>query len=175
MAARIRRQYLSYIPTGEGWMYLAAIKDMPPREIVGWSMADRLRGELACDALVMAIQRRQPPRGLIQHSDRGVQYASKPYREILARHGITQSMSRKGDCLDNAPMESFFGSLKNELVHRTTFPTREAARRAIFEYVEAFYKAQLAIVVEHGRAAAESQVPGAFGSGVRSRARRQPR
>jgi transposase InsO family protein len=130
---------ISYIPTGEGWMYLAAIKDMATREIVGWSMADHLRGELACDALVMAIQRRQPPRGLIQHSDRGVQYASKPYRAILARHGITQSMSRKGDCLDNAPMESFFGSLKNELVHRTTFPTREAARRAIFEYVEAFY------------------------------------
>src|SRR4051812_37918828 len=118
-------------------MYLAAIKDMATREIVGWSMADHLRGELACDALVMAIQRRQPPRGLIQHSDRGVQYASKPYRAILARHGIVQSMSRKGDCLDNAPMESFFGSLKNELVHRTSFPSREAARRAIFEYVEA--------------------------------------
>jgi putative transposase len=130
---------ISYIPTGEGWMYLAAVKDMATREIVGWSMADHLRGELARDALVMGIQRRQPPRGLIQHSDRGVQYASKPYRAILARHGITQSMSRKGDCLDNAPMESFFGSLKNELVHRTTFPTREAARRAIFEYVEAFY------------------------------------
>src|SRR3954464_2240464 len=130
---------ISYIPTGEGWMYLAAVKDMATREIVGGSMADHLRGELARDALVMAIQRRQPPRGLIQHSDRGVQYASKPYRAILARHGITQSMSRKGDCLDNAPMESFFGSLKNELVHRTTFPTREAARRAIFDYVEAFY------------------------------------
>ncbi|HKI00988.1 MAG TPA: IS3 family transposase [Thermoanaerobaculia bacterium] len=130
---------ISYIPTGEGWMYLAAVKDMATREIAGWSMADHLRGELARDALVMAIQRRQPPRGLIQHSDRGVQYASKPYRAILARHGITPSMSRKGDCLDNAPMESFFGSLKNELVHRTTFPTREAARRAIFEYVEAFY------------------------------------
>ena len=130
---------ISYIPTGEGWMYLAAIKDMATREIVGWSMADHLRGELACDALVMAIQRRQPPPGLIQHSDRGVQYASKPYRAILARHWITQSMSRKGNCLDNAPMESFFGTLKNELVHRTSFPTREAARRAIFEYVEAFY------------------------------------
>ena len=130
---------ISCIPTGEGWTYLAAVKDMATREIVGWSMADHLRGELARDALVMAIQRRQPPRGLIQHSDRGVRYASEPYRAILARHGLTQSMSRKGDCLDNAPMESFFGSLKTELVHRTTFPTREAARRAIFEYVEAFY------------------------------------
>ena len=130
---------LTYLPTGEGWMYLAAIKDMATREIVGWSMADHLRGELARDALVMAIRRRRPPRGLVRHSDRGVRYASKPYRAVLARHGITQSMSRKGDCLDNAPMESLFGSLKTELVHRTAFPTREAARRAIFEYVEGFY------------------------------------
>jgi transposase InsO family protein len=130
---------LSYIPTGEGWLYLAAIEDLATREIVGWSMADHLRAELACDALRMALQRRQPPPGLIQHSDRGVQYACKDYRAILARHGIRQSMSRKGDCWDNAPMESFFGSLKTELVHRTDFPTREAARRAIFEYLEAFY------------------------------------
>jgi len=130
---------LTYLPTGEGWLYLAAIKDMATREIVGWSMADHLRAELVSDALLMAIRHRQPSPGLIHHSDRGVQYASKPYRATLARHGITQSMSRKGDCLDNAPMESFFGSLKNELVHRTSFPTREAARRAIFEYVEAFY------------------------------------
>src|SRR5215218_4921867 len=130
---------ISYVPTGEGWLYLAAIKDMASREIVGWSMAAHLGADLACEALLMAIRRRQPSPGLIQHSDRGVQYASKPYRAILARHGIVQSMSRKGDCLDNAPMESFFGTLKNELVHRTTFPSREAARRAIFEYVEAFY------------------------------------
>jgi transposase InsO family protein len=130
---------LSYIPTGEGWLYLAAVRDLATREIVGWSMADHLGAELACDALLMAIRRRQPPPGLIQHSDRGVQYASRPYRAILARHGIVQSMSRKGNCLDNAPMESFFGTLKNELVHRATFPTREAARRAIFEYVEVFY------------------------------------
>jgi putative transposase len=101
-------------------------------------MADHLREELARDALLMAIRRRQPPPGLIHHSDRGVQYASGPYRATLARHGLVQSMSRKGDCLDNAPMASFFGRLKTELVHRTTFPTREAARRAILEYVEAF-------------------------------------
>jgi transposase InsO family protein len=130
---------LSYIPTGEGWLYLAAIKDLATREIVGWSMADHLRAELACDALRMALHRRQPPPGLTHHSDRGVQYACKDYRAILARHGLVQSMSRKGDCWDNAPMESFFGSLKTELVHRTSFPTREAARRAVFEYVEAFY------------------------------------
>jgi putative transposase len=130
---------ISYIPTGEGWLYLAAVRDLATREIVGWSMADHLRAGLCVDALLMALRRRQPPRGLIHHSDRGVQYASLPYRAMLARHGITPSMSRKGDCLDNAPMESFFGTLKTELVHRTTFPTREAARRAIFEYVESFY------------------------------------
>jgi transposase InsO family protein len=130
---------ISYVPTGEGWLYLAAIEDPATREIVGWSMADHLRAGLCVDALAMAIQRRQPPRGLIHHSDRGVQYASEPYQAILARHGLCCSMSRRGDCLDNAPMESFFGSLKNELVHRTTFPTREAARRAVFEYVEGFY------------------------------------
>jgi putative transposase len=130
---------ISYVPTGEGWLYLAAIKDMATREIIGWSMAAHLGADLACDALLMAIRRRQPPRGLIHHSDRGVQYASEPYQAILARHGFHCSMSRRGNCLDNAPMESFFGSLKTELVHRTTFPTREAARRAIFEYVEAFY------------------------------------
>jgi putative transposase len=130
---------ISYVPTGEGWLYLAAVKDMATREIVGWSMADHLRGELARDALLMAVRRRQPPRGLIHHSDRGVQYASRPYRATLARHGIVQSMSRKGNCLDNAPMESFFGTLKTELAHRTSFPTREVARRAIFDYVETFY------------------------------------
>ena len=130
---------ISYLPTGEGWLYLAAIEDMATREIVGWSMADHLRADLACDALLMAVRHRQPPRGLIQHPDRGAQYASEPYRAILARHGLRCSMSRRGNCLDNAPMESFFGSLKTELVHRTTFPTRAAARRAIFEYVEGFY------------------------------------
>ena len=130
---------ISYLPTGEGWLYLAAVRDLATREVVGWSMADHLGAGLACDALLMAIRRRRPPRGLLHHSDRGSQYASKPYRAILARHGIRQSMSRKGDCLDNAPMESFFGSLKNELVHRAAFPTREAARRAVFEYVESFY------------------------------------
>jgi transposase InsO family protein len=130
---------ISYIPTDEGWLYLAAIKDMATREIVGWSMADHLLAELACDALVMAIRRRQPSAGLIHHSDRGVQYACTDYQAILARHGLLGSMSRRGNCYDNAPMESFFGSLKNELVHRTSFPTRQAARRALFEYIEIFY------------------------------------
>jgi putative transposase len=130
---------ISHLATGEGWLYLAAIKDLATREIVGWSMADHLRADLACDAPLMAIRRRQPRRGLVHHPDRGVQYASEPYQAILARHGFRGSMSRRGNCLDNAPMESFFGSLKTELVHRAAFPTREAARRAVFGYVESFY------------------------------------
>src|SRR5687767_10281192 len=120
---------ISYIPTDEGWLYLAAIKDLATREIVGWSMADHLRAGLACDALLMAVRRRRPPRGLIHHSDRGVQYASEPYRAILARHGLRCSMSRRGNCLGNAPIESFFGSLKTELERRAAFPTKGAARR----------------------------------------------
>jgi putative transposase len=133
---------VSYIPTGEGWLYLAAIEDLATREIVGWSMADHLRAELCTDALVMALQRRRPPRGLVHHSDRGVQYASGPYRQVLGRHGIKQSMSRRGNCLDNAPMESFFASLKKEHVHHVRFRTRAAARAAVFEYVEVFYNRQ---------------------------------
>jgi len=130
---------ISYIATGEGWLYLAAIKDMATREIVGWSMSDSLEAGSACAALRMAIQRRQPPAGLIHHSDRGVQYACGEYQKLLARHGLRCSMSRRGNCYDNAPMESFFGSLKTELVHRTTFPTKAAARQALFDYVEIFY------------------------------------
>jgi transposase InsO family protein len=130
---------ISYLPTGEGWLYLAAIEDMATREIVGWSMADHLRGGLCLDALVMALQRCDPPEGLIHHSDRGVQYAAGPYREVLERHGIEQSMSRRGNCLDNAPMESFFASLKKERVHEARFRTRAEARAAVFDYVEVFY------------------------------------
>jgi putative transposase len=133
---------ISYIPTGEGFLYLAAIKDMGTREIVGWAMADHLRAELCVDALVMAIQRHRPPRGLVHHGDRGVQYASEPYRAVLERHGITQSMSRRGNCLDNAPMESFFASLKTEHVHQVRFRTREEAKAAVFESIEIFYNRQ---------------------------------
>jgi len=133
---------ISYLPTGEGWLYLAVIEDMASREIVGWSMADHLRAELCIDALVMALQRCRPEPGLILHSDRGVQYASNPYREVLERHGIRQSMSRRGNCLDNAPMESFFASLKKEHVHQARFRTREEAKAAVFEYVEIFYNRQ---------------------------------
>jgi len=133
---------ISYLPTDEGWLYLAAIKDMATREIVGWSMADHLRAGLCVDALVMALQRCRPPEGLIHHSDRGVQYASGPYRQVLERHGIKQSMSRKGNCLDNAPMESFFASLKKEHVHPARFRTRAEAKAAVFEYIEVFYNRQ---------------------------------
>jgi putative transposase len=133
---------ISYIPTGKGWLYLAAIQDMATREIVGWSMADHLKADLCVAALVMALQRWQPGRGLIHHSDRGVQYASGPYRAVLERHGIIPSMSRRGDCLDNAPMESFFASLTKEHVHKVSFRTREEAKAAVFDYLEIFYNRQ---------------------------------
>ena len=134
---------ISYLPTNEGWLYLAAIKDMATREVLGWSMADHRRAELCVDALVMAIQRHgPPPRGLIQHSDRGVQYASEPYRAVLERHGIVQSMSRRGNCLDNAPMESLFASLKTEHVHLVRYRTRAEAKAAVFDYLEIFYNRQ---------------------------------
>jgi putative transposase len=133
---------LSYLSTDEGWLYLAAIEDLATREIVGWSMADHLRAGLCVDALVMALQRRRPSPGLVHHSDRGVQYAAEPYRRVLERHGIKQSMSRRGNCLDNAPMESFFASLKKEHVHHARFRTREEAKAAVFHYVEVFYNRQ---------------------------------
>ena len=109
--------------------------------MIGWSMADHLRTDLALGALRMAVGRRGPAgvSGVIHHSDRGVQYASEAYREMIQRHGMTPSMSRKGDCWDNAPVESFFGTLKSELVNHEKYPTRGAARRSIFEYIEVFY------------------------------------
>jgi putative transposase len=133
---------ISYLPTDEGWLYLAVVEDLATREVVGWSMADHLRAGLCVDALVTALQRRRPEPGLIHHSDRGVQYAAKPYRKVLRRHGIKQSMSRRGNCLDNAPMESFFASLKKEHVHHVRFRSRAEARAAVFEYVEVFYNRQ---------------------------------
>ena len=130
---------ISYIPTDEGWLYLAAVKDLATMEIVGWSMSERLKSTLCEDALKMAIRNRRPPMGLIHHSDRGVQYACRDYRKLLGLPGIKASMSRKGNCLDNAPMESFFSSLKTELVHRIRFATRREAKAALFEYIEIFY------------------------------------
>ena len=133
---------ISYIPTSEGWLYLAAVKDLATMEIVGWSMSERLKSTLCEDALKMAIRNRRPPPGLIVHTDRGVQYACDSYRKLLRLHRITASMSRKGNCLDNAPMESFFSSLKTEMVHRTRFQTRREAKAALFEYIGIFYNRQ---------------------------------
>lgn len=133
---------ITYVDTNEGWLYVAAIKDMATREIVGWAMEDHLRAELCCEALKMALGIRSPASGLVHHSDRGVQYASGEYRKLLGSAMITQSMSRTGECLDNAPMESFFASLKKELVHQTRFNTHAEAKAAIFEYIEVFYNRQ---------------------------------
>ena len=130
---------ITYIPTREGWLYLAAVEDLYSRRVVGWAMAKHLESRLVVDALAMAVQRRLPDEGLLAHSDRGRQYASEPYRLLLAQQGITCSLSRRADCWDNAPMESFFASLKKELVHDADFATRAEARAAIVEYIEVFY------------------------------------
>jgi transposase InsO family protein len=133
---------ITYIPTREGWLYLAAVEDLYSRRVVGWAMAEHMESRLVVDALELAVQRRLPGEGLLAHSDRGSQYASEHYQLLLARHGITCSMSRKADCWDNAPMESFFASLKKELVHGADFATRAEARAAVVEYIEVFYNSQ---------------------------------
>jgi len=133
---------ITYIPTREGWLYLAAVEDLYSRMVVGWAMAARMTSRLVVDALGMAVQRRLPDADLLAHSDRGSQYASEHYQQLLARHGITCSMSRRGDCWDNAPMESFFASLKKELVHHEDYQTRQEAQASIFEYIEVFYNRQ---------------------------------
>jgi transposase InsO family protein len=133
---------ITYIPTDEGWLYLAVVLDLFCRKVVGWAMRDHLRTELPLAALTMAIQRQRPTSGLIHHSDRGSQYASGEYSKTLKNNGIIASMSRRANCWDNAPMESFFGSLKSELVHGQRYPTRDAARRDLFFYMEAYYNRQ---------------------------------
>ena len=130
---------ITYIPTREGWLYLAAVEDLYSRQVVGWSMSERIDSRLVVDALEMAVSRRLPGEGLVAHSDRGSQYASEHYRRLLAGHEITCSMSRRANCWDNAPMESFFASLKKELVHDEDYATRAEARSSIFEYIEVFY------------------------------------
>jgi transposase InsO family protein len=131
---------ITYIPTAEGWLYLAAVIDLCSRRIVGWATADHLRAALPCQALQRALDQRDPPTSeLLHHSDRGVQYACDEYQQLLAEWGITPSMSRTGNCYDNAVMESFFGTLKTELVHHETYHSRAAAHQALFEYIEVFY------------------------------------
>ena len=130
---------ITYVWTGEGWLYLAVVLDLFSRMVVGWSMSEHIDTQLALGALEMALEGRQPPEGLIHHSDRGSQYASTEYRQALASRGIQCSMSRKGNCWDNAVVESFFSILKQELVYSTDFATRHQARSALFEYIEVFY------------------------------------
>lgn len=130
---------ITYVPTDEGWLYLAGVIDLCSRRVVGWSMADHMRTELVSDALGMALDRRRPDQGLLHHSDRGVQYASEDYQHLLQSHGIECSMSGKGDCWDNAVMESFWATLKTELVNHERYQTRAQARASIFEYIEVFY------------------------------------
>lgn len=156
---------ITYIPTDEGWLYLATTLDLYSRRIVGWALSERMKSQLVIDALTMAIAQRRPPAGLIHHSDRGSQYASRAFQEMLAAHRMTCSMSRRGDCYDNAVVESFFGTLKCELVSfagrrrgsainedceahkrretgRGSFESRDEARRMIFEWIEVFYNRQ---------------------------------
>ena len=130
---------ITFIPTREGWMYVATVMDVSSRKIIGLSIKDRLTQELTTDALKQAISRQRPCKGLIHHSDRGKQYASYEYRDLLKRYGIRSSMSRSGNCYDNAHIESFWSTLKRELVHGERYQTRDDARLSIFEYIEVFY------------------------------------
>lgn len=133
---------ITALPTGEGWLYLAVVLDLCSRAVVGWSMANHMRTELVTQALSMAICQRQPTAGLIMHTDRGSQYGAESYRQLLTRHGIQPSMSRKGNCWDNAVAESFFHTLKTELIYLEDFETHEQARTGVFEYIEVFYNCQ---------------------------------
>ena len=133
---------ITYIPTQEGWLYVAAILDLYSRKIVGWAMSERIDTALVLKALGMALLHRNPPRELLFHSDRGVQYASADYRRALGQAGLVASMSRKGNCYDNASMESFWSTLKLELVFRRDFVSRRQAQSQIFDYIECFYNRQ---------------------------------
>jgi putative transposase len=133
---------LTYIWTDQGWLYLATVMDLFSRRIVGWSMQDHLRTSLTSQALTMALQARKPQPGLLHHSDRGVQYASEEYQRLLKMHGIVCSMSRTGDCYDNAAAESFFATLKRELINGKRYATLDEAKRDLFEWIEVFYNRQ---------------------------------
>lgn len=133
---------ITYINTDEGWLYLAVVMDLYSRIVVGWSMSERMTATLVCDALKMAIFRRHRPQGVIVHSDRGSQYCSREHRQLLNEHGLICSMSKKGDCFDNAAMESWNHSLKVEAIHGERFATREQARNHVFDYIEVYYNRQ---------------------------------
>jgi len=138
-ANRVWVSDITYIATAEGWMYLCVVLDLYSRRVVGWSMGQRLGAQLAVQAMLMALMARRPPRGLMLHSDRGVQYCAGAFRDLASEWGVVQSMSRKGDCWDNACAETFFASLKKELIGDHIFVSREQGRREIFEYMEVFY------------------------------------
>lgn len=133
---------ITYIWTAEGWLYLAALKDLCSKQVVGYSLSERMTADLVCNALSMAIRNHKPSQGLIVHSDRGSQYCSHEYQNIIEKYSFQGSMSKKGDCYDNAPIESFWGILKNELVHHRHYKTREEAKADIIKYIELFYNQQ---------------------------------
>jgi transposase InsO family protein len=130
---------ITYIPTHEGWLYLAVVLDLASRRVVGWAMRETLQAELALSALQMAVSARQPAPGLVHHSDRGIQYACHEYRERLTAHGFQASMSRRGNCWDNAVAESFFATLELELIVRSAWDTHDDARVAVFQFIESWY------------------------------------
>jgi putative transposase len=142
LRVKLPRSTHPYITTGEGWLYLAGVKDVCTCELVGYAMGDRMTQELTGQALFRAVQRKRPSAGLIHHSDRGSQYCAHDYQKLLQQFGMTASMSRRGNCYDNAPMESFWGSLKSELVYNRRYATRKEAEASIQEYIEIFYNRQ---------------------------------
>ena len=133
---RVWASDITYIDTMEGWLYLAVVLDLRSRRVVGWSMSQSLESTIVLDALRMALSRRQPGKGVLHHSDRGSQYADKLFRQLLKDHGMRCSMSRKGDCWDNAVVESFNATIKTELIHRTKWMTREDVRAAVYKWIE---------------------------------------
>jgi putative transposase len=133
---------ITYVPTGEGWLYMAGHKDLFTHEIVGYSMGERMTKDLVRESLLRAVEAKRPPLGLMHHSDRGSQYCSYEYRRLLEQFEMKVSMSGKGNCYDNAPMESFWGMLKQELIYHSRFKTRQEAKHAITEYIEIFYNRQ---------------------------------
>lgn len=133
---------VTFIPTRQGWLHLAVLLDLYSRSVVGWAMGTKQNRQLVCDALAMALEQRRPAPGLIHHSDQGIVYQSARYQTLLRSHHLMASMSRKGNCYDNAVVESFFSHLKNDLIHHKTFPTRDEAKAALFDYIECFYNRQ---------------------------------
>ena len=143
--AEVDRRYvgdITYIATWEGWAYLATVIDLSSRRVVGWALADHMRTELVSDALTMAFANRSPERGLIFHSDRGCQYTSADYGQLARHHGVVLSVGRKGECWDNAVAESFFATIKRELIDTRAWPTRAGLQRAVFDYIEGWYNAR---------------------------------